>query len=137
MVKIVKSLFFAILFSVLVFGKVAQAQTINAASCSSTDVQAAFNSVTATTTTVKIPGCPAGVGWSAQVSLNVPSGSTTLSIIGAGNLSTTGGGDQKHEQVATHSWAIPRDRRSLTCAWPPRRASLPVARKPSSSNDAG
>src|SRR5690242_6672459 len=94
MVKIVKSLFFAILFSVLVFGKVAQAQTINAASCSSTDVQAAFNSVTATTTTVKIPGCPAGVGWSAQVSLNVPSGSTTLSIIGAGNLSTTGGGDQ-------------------------------------------
>jgi hypothetical protein len=94
MAKMVKSLFFAVLFSVLMFGKVAQAQTINAASCSSTDVQAAFNSIGAATTTVNIPSCPGGVGWSAQVSLKVPSGSTTLSIIGAGNLSTTGGGDQ-------------------------------------------
>ena len=69
----------------------AEAQTINAASCSSTDVQTALNSVTASTTTVNIP---AGTcTWTAQVSLTVPSGSTTLSILGAGSLTTTGGGD--------------------------------------------
>lgn len=69
----------------------ANGQTINAASCNASDVQAAFNSVTASTTTVKIP---AGTcGWSTQVTLNVPSGSTNLSVVGAGSLSTTGGGD--------------------------------------------
>lgn len=72
----------------------AEAQTINAASCSSADVQSAFNSVVATTTTVNIPACSSGVGWATQVTLTVPPGSTTLSVIGAGNLSTTGGGDQ-------------------------------------------
>ena len=69
----------------------AQAQTINAASCSSTDVQAAFNAVTSSITTVNIP---AGTcHWTSEVVLAVPTGSTTLSILGAGNLSTLGGGD--------------------------------------------
>jgi hypothetical protein len=69
----------------------AEAQTINAASCSSTDVQTAFNSVVSSTTTVNVP---AGTcTWTSQVTLIVPAGSTTLSILGAGNLTTTGGGD--------------------------------------------
>ena len=71
----------------------AEAQVINAASCSQADVQTAFNSISASTTTVNIPACSGGVGWSNQVSLTVPSGSTTLSILGAGSLSSQGGGD--------------------------------------------
>lgn len=67
------------------------AQTINAASCNATDVQSALNSVTSTTTTVTIP---AGTcTWTTRVSLTVPSGSTKLSILGAGSQNTTGGGD--------------------------------------------
>lgn len=70
----------------------AEAQTINAASCNASDVQAAFNAVTSSTTTVNIP---AGTcSWTTQVTLNIPSGSTTLSILGTGSLTTTGGGDQ-------------------------------------------
>jgi len=72
----------------------AEAQVINAASCNASDVQTAFNSVTASTTTVNIPACTGGVGWTTQVTLTVPNSSTTLSVIGAGNLNTTGGGDQ-------------------------------------------
>jgi hypothetical protein len=69
----------------------AQAQTINAASCNSADVQTAFNAVTSSTTTVNIP---AGTcTWTSSVSLTVPSGNTSLSILGAGNLTSLGGGD--------------------------------------------
>ena len=68
------------------------AQTISAASCNASDVQKAFNAVTSSTTTVSIP---AGTcTWTTQVSLSVPSGNTSLSVLGAGSLSTTGGGDQ-------------------------------------------
>ena len=64
---------------------------INAASCSASDVQAALNSVTATTTQVNIP---AGTcHWTTQVTHTVPSGSSSLLIAGAGNLTTPGGGD--------------------------------------------
>jgi hypothetical protein len=70
----------------------AAAQTITAATCNASDVQTAFNAVTASTTTVKLP---AGTcTWTTQVKLTIPNGSATLSILGAGNLSTTGGGDQ-------------------------------------------
>jgi hypothetical protein len=70
----------------------AHSQTITAASCNSSDVQAAFNAVTISTTTVNIP---AGTcTWATQVTLSVPTGSTTLSVFGAGSLTTTGGGDQ-------------------------------------------
>lgn len=41
--------------------------TINAASCSSTDVQTALNKVAADNTTVIVPSCPTGVTWSTQV----------------------------------------------------------------------
>ena len=68
-----------------------KAQTINAASCSASAVQAAFNAVTNSTTTVNIP---AGTcTWMTHVSLMIPSGNTNLSILGAGSLSTTGCGD--------------------------------------------
>jgi hypothetical protein len=67
-------------------------QTVNAASCNASDVQTAFKAVTSSTTTVNIP---AGTcTWTTQVTLTVPSGSTALSVIGAGSLTTTGGGDQ-------------------------------------------
>lgn len=71
----------------------AAGQTINASSCSQADVQTAFNSVVNSTTTVNIPAGSSGCHWSAAVTLTVPSGNTSLSIIGAGSLSTTGGGD--------------------------------------------
>lgn len=73
---------------------VAEAQVINAASCSATDVQTAFNSVTSSTTTVNIPTCPGGVAWAVGVTLKIPSGNTSLTVIGAGSQSVTGGGDQ-------------------------------------------
>jgi len=65
----------------------AEAQTINVASCSQTDVQKAFNSITNSTRTVNIP-----VGtchWTSKVSLNVPSGDPNLSVIGAGTCTGT------------------------------------------------
>src|SRR5581483_3979942 len=70
----------------------ANCQTVKAASCNASDVQAAFNSVTSATTTVQIPA--GSCTWSTQVSLNVRSGSSTLSVLGAGSLTTLGGGDQ-------------------------------------------
>lgn len=69
-------------------GTAAHSQIINAASCSSLDVQTAFNSITASTTTVNIPSCPNGVAWTSPVTLTVPSGSTTLTI--AGQTTCTG-----------------------------------------------
>jgi hypothetical protein len=84
-------LFFALLLGVSFAIK---AQTINAASCNASDVQAAFNSVTSSTATVNIPACSGGAGWSTQVTLTVPSGSSGLTVLGAGSLTTTGGGDQ-------------------------------------------
>jgi hypothetical protein len=83
--------FFALLFSGLL-GNGARAQVINATSCSSAAVQTAFNSVGASTTTVNIP---AGTcNWTSQITLIVPSGNKSLSILGAGSLATVGGSDQ-------------------------------------------
>lgn len=71
----------------------AEAQTINAASCSQTDVQTAFNQVTISTTTINLPSCTK-TGWTGAVTLTIPSGNTNaVSLLGAGNLATTGGGD--------------------------------------------
>jgi len=76
------------------------AQTINAASCNASDVQTAFNSVTSSTATVNIP---AGTcAWTTGVTLTIPSGNTTLSVLAAGSLTTTGGGDQT---VIVDNWA--------------------------------
>ncbi len=78
----------------LLASRAANAQVINANSCSFADVNTALGLVTASTTQVNIPACPGGTAWTTAINFTVPAGSTTLSIIGAGNLSTTGGGDQ-------------------------------------------
>jgi hypothetical protein len=90
MTKVIQLLSVILLLSTL-YGIEAQAQTINAASCSQADVQSAFNAVTPSTTTVNIPS--GTCQWSTQVTLIVPAGSTSLSILGAGNPSVLGGGD--------------------------------------------
>jgi len=65
-----------------------EAQSITAASCNAPDVQAAFNSVTSSTTTVNIP---AGTcNWSSSASFTVPSGSSTITIAGATTCTGTG-----------------------------------------------
>ena len=87
----VLSLLFALLLSPLLCQGI-QAQTINAASCSAADVQTAFSAVTNSTTTVNIPA--GNCHWTVSVQLLVPSSSTSLSVLGAGILTTTGGGDQ-------------------------------------------
>jgi hypothetical protein len=66
----------------------ATAQTINAASCNQSDVQKAFSSVTASTTTVNIPA--GSCTWSSTVTLTVPSGSTALTV--QGQTTCTGAG---------------------------------------------
>jgi hypothetical protein len=87
MTKIIRTVSLALLLGVLI-GAAAKAQTINAASCNASDVQNAFNAVTASTTTVNIP---AGTcTWTTQVSLTVPAGSTSLTI--QGQTSCTGSG---------------------------------------------
>ena len=88
MTKIVKSLIFTALFSVLIFAIPAHAQSINAATCSQADVQAALNSVTVDGTTVHVP---AGTcHWTTGLSY---SATHSVSIIGAGSQSVVGGGD--------------------------------------------
>jgi len=65
-----------------------RAQTINAASCSETDVQNALNKVVADGATVVIP---AGTcTWSSVMSYTA---THAMTVIGAGNQSTVGGGD--------------------------------------------
>jgi len=69
------------LFLILLLSAIsAESQTINAASCNASDVQQAFNSVTASTTTVNIPS--GTCNWSGQVTLTVPSGNTSLTVQG-------------------------------------------------------
>ena len=58
---------------------------ITASSCSASDVQTAFNSVTNSTTTVTIPACTGGSRgqWATQVTLTIPSGNTSLTVQGS------------------------------------------------------
>jgi hypothetical protein len=85
MIKIVKSVLFAALFSVLLFGKTAQAQTINAATCNSSDVQAALNKIAVDGTTVTIPA--GNCTWSTPVTYNQ---TKSFTLQGAGAISGTG-----------------------------------------------
>ena len=85
MTTLIKRLSIILLLSAL-FGAAAHAQVINAASCSSADVQTAFKSITASTTTVNIPA--GSCTWTTPVTLTVPSGNTTLTI--AGQTTCTG-----------------------------------------------
>src|ERR1700734_4020778 len=87
MTRVVKSLLFASLLSAF-SGTAAHAQTIHAATCNSSDVQAALNSVSVDGSTVIIP---AGTcTWTTAVSYNQVFSTT---ILGAGNQTTVGGGD--------------------------------------------
>jgi hypothetical protein len=70
---------------IAMFGASTSAQTINAASCSSSDVMAALNSVTTDGTTVVIPSCPSGVSWTSTQSYTANN-----SIVIQGQGSTTG-----------------------------------------------
>jgi hypothetical protein len=74
-----------ILFSIALLPS--NAQTINAASCSTSAVQAAFNAVTASTTTVTIPS--GTCNWTSAATLTVPPSSTTLTIQGQSGIAGT------------------------------------------------
>ncbi len=85
----------------------AEAQTITAASCKASDVQAAFNSVSSSTTTVNIP---AGTcTWTTQVTLTVPSGNTTLTVQGQTTTGITCNGSGACTGSATDSTVIVDD----------------------------
>lgn len=84
MIKFIKYLLFAVPFSALMFGEAAQAQTINAATCNSSDVQAALNKVVANGTTVNIPS--GNCAWTSQVSLKT---SLSVTIQGQGVVATS------------------------------------------------
>ena len=71
---------------------------VTAASCNASDVQTALNSMTASTTTITIPSCSNTVSWTTGVHLNVPSGSTSLTI--QGQTSCTGSGDPAYANLA-------------------------------------
>lgn len=83
----------------LLFGCVARAQ-VSSADCSAAAITSAFASVTNSTTTFTIPACTSttsGSGfWGASdsITLTVPSGSTNLTIQGAGSKTINGGNDQ-------------------------------------------
>lgn len=81
-----------VLFAIVALAAPIHAQVINAASCSQTDVQSAFNSVTNSTTTVNIPTCTGGsIGtWTGQVTATIPSGSSVSVFTIHGNTTVTG-----------------------------------------------
>jgi hypothetical protein len=88
---LIKYLSVKVLAAIMLLGVLcsAHAQTINAASCNSSDVQTAFNSITSSTTTVNIP---AGTcTWTSAVSLNVPSGNASLTVQGSTSINGTCG----------------------------------------------
>ncbi len=77
----------SIAVAALVQVSMAQAATINASSCSASAVQSAVNQASAGDTVL----IPAGTcSWTSSISWNAPA---NVSVIGAGNLSVTGGGD--------------------------------------------
>jgi hypothetical protein len=91
MTRIIKWLLFVFLISAPLNAK---AQTINAASCSATDVQTALNAVAADGTTVIIPSCPNGVTWSStvtyhQVYSTTIQGATTCAPTASGSAATS------------------------------------------------
>jgi hypothetical protein len=81
---------------IVIFALPARGQTVTASSCSSSAITSAWARVTSSTTLFVIPACSVSSGtgaWTLQVSLTVPSGSTNLTIQGAGSQTTLGGGD--------------------------------------------
>lgn len=82
------TLFIGFCLLVGIWGPVAHAQTINAASCNASDVQRALNSVSSATATVVIPS--GTCTWSSGITYTVPSGITNLTIQGQTALNCTG-----------------------------------------------
>ena len=81
--------FLPLLLLLLIMPLVSRAQTITANSCNQTDVQTALNSVTASTTTVIIPG--GTCSWPGTVTWNVPAvPSLTLTVQGSTTVNCTG-----------------------------------------------
>jgi hypothetical protein len=84
-----------------------RAQVINAASCNQSDVQNAFNQVTASTTTINIP---AGTcTWTSQAVLNVPSTSSNLSVVGATTCTGSGAPSQNNLACTDNTIIIDND----------------------------
>lgn len=78
----------------MIFSVRGQAQTYNAASCNSSDVQTALNSAVSSGRSAVTVTIPAGTcTWSTGVSVTVPSSTPNFTLIGAGNQSVVGGGD--------------------------------------------
>lgn len=80
--------FFALCLLGAIFSPTLHAQTINAAGCDPSSVQAALNSANEATATVIIPAgkCP----WTSAISYTVPSSVTSLTIQGQTSVSCTG-----------------------------------------------
>jgi hypothetical protein len=94
MIGVVRS-FVIVFLLIILFSPGSRAQTINAASCSQTDVQTALNSVSADGTTVVIPAgncvwSSAQEGQNYAVIYNKP---YSVTIEGSGSQTTVGGGD--------------------------------------------
>jgi len=79
MYRMFKSIFFTLILIAL-FAVRSSSQTINATSCSSTDVQTAINAATEGQT-VAIPPCPTGVSWTTGVTIS----GKGISVVGAGS----------------------------------------------------
>ena len=103
----------------------ASAQTINAASCNQSDVQAAFKSVTSSTTTIIIPSCPSGVTWTPTVTLVQPSGSTSLTV--QGQTSCTGTGHPGTDNLACTDNTLILNGQNLPANDPPLLSITTVA----------
>ena len=88
MKRILSSLSFSLLFTIAMAAHAQTGGTIAAASCNLSDVQSAFNSVTANTTLVTIP---AGTcSWTGLLNWTVPAGNTNLTIQGQTQVNCSG-----------------------------------------------
>jgi hypothetical protein len=83
-----RSLLLLLLLTMTVAAHSQAGGTVNAASCSQSDVQTALNSVTSTTTLVTIPS--GTCAWTGNLTWTVPSGNTNLTIQGSTAVNCTG-----------------------------------------------
>lgn len=88
-----------------IWGPVAHAQTINAASCNAADVQHALNSASSATATVVIPS--GTCTWTSQISYSVPANVTSLTIQGQTTVNCTGtAGTSSYSCAATDNTVL-------------------------------
>ncbi len=84
-IKIMKTKFILVALVMIMAPLVSHGQ-VTAASCNASDIQAAWASVTSSTTTFTIPS--GTCNWNSELSLTVPSGSSSLTIQGSTTIST-------------------------------------------------